>query len=153
MRSIQSASPAQNNSVLRLSRATRIGLGAVALAGLLAATSACNSKPNTALCGRYYRHMLAVQERDGQPGALAGLKTEGAKRAVLNHCMELDRAQVECVLDAGDTHTATSCERDGGLQYSDRHDSESENTAASSPAVEEYLDDPNAEYGSDPAAP
>lgn len=95
------------------------GLAALAI-GVLSATAACNSKPDTALCGRYYRHTLTVQERDGQPGALAGLKTEGAKRAMLNHCTsELNRAQVDCVLNSTSTFEATACER-SAESYADR---------------------------------
>lgn len=81
----------------------------VAVVSLLPA--ACSSKPDTALCGRYYRHMLTIQEHYGQPGALAGLKTQGAKHAVLDHCMQLNTTQVQCVLESEGTADATLCER------------------------------------------
>ncbi|MEQ9363652.1 MAG: hypothetical protein RIF32_05385 [Leptospirales bacterium] len=124
-------------------RAIRAVLTTALVTGLAALTVGCNSKPNTALCGRYYRHTLTIQERDGQPGALAGLKTEGAKRAVLNHCLQLDRAQVECVLDAGSTTGATACERGDGYQSSPG-DAQGRGTSSDASA-QDYEDDLEAE--------
>lgn len=99
------------------------------LAGCIAAPFvACNSKPNPALCGRYYRHLLTLEERGGHPGTLAGLKTGEAKRAVLDHCMQLNKSHVECSLQADGVGSAIQCELDAEINNGGNSDSDAEPT-------------------------
>ncbi len=93
-------------SVLQLSSVFRFTLMSLVL---LLAAGACSSKPDTALCGRYYRQILHLQA-EGLSGVLAGLKTSQGKSAVIDHCLQLERAEVECVLQANSLSAAESCE-------------------------------------------
>lgn len=93
-------------SVLLLSSVFRFVSVTLTLACL---AGACSAKPDTALCGRYYRQILHLQQ-EGLSGVLAGLKTSQGKSAVIDHCMQMERADVECVLQAGSLSAAESCE-------------------------------------------
>jgi hypothetical protein len=81
------------------------------LSGLLClGLPACNQKPDTALCGRYYRHLLELQDRDGHPGVAAGLKTADAKPGIIEHCMQLDRETAECSVQSQSLSDSAACE-------------------------------------------
>ncbi len=79
-----------------------VALGLLALAG-------CNRKPDLALCGNYYRHLLQLQQA-GHQGVLAAMKTTQGKDAVVDYCMSLQKKRVECVLESGDVGAAVTCE-------------------------------------------
>lgn len=76
---------------------------------LLLGAVACSGKPDIALCGQYYRHLLQLQQGSHR-GILAAMKTSQGKEAILNYCLALEKSRVECVLNVGDLGGANHCE-------------------------------------------
>jgi hypothetical protein len=74
--------------------------------------AACSRKPDAALCNRYYRSLLS--QTDGLPAAISvGLKTPEARNAIVRYCMQRERAEIECVTEAGGSEEASACESAG----------------------------------------
>lgn len=70
---------------------------------------ACSRKPDAALCNRYYRSLLT--QTDGLPAAISvGLKAPEARNAIVRYCMQRERAEIECVAEAGGAEEAAACE-------------------------------------------
>jgi len=79
-------------------------------AGLLfLGTVGCSGKPDIALCGQYYRHLLQLQQ-NSHHGILAAMKTSQGKDAIINYCLSLEKSRVECSLSTGDLSAANHCE-------------------------------------------
>ncbi|MBI3395027.1 MAG: hypothetical protein HY042_04260 [Spirochaetia bacterium] len=69
----------------------------------------CNRKPDAALCGSYYTHLIQLHQ-GGHKGVLAALKTTEGKRAVVTYCMTLTKSQVDCASKSPSVEGAASCE-------------------------------------------
>lgn len=76
---------------------------------ILSAMTGCDGKPDSALCGQYYRHLLDVQ-RQGPRALLLASQTSQGKTAIVNACMEMTAYQVECALQAGSLEQMAACE-------------------------------------------
>lgn len=77
--------------------------------GLLLGTAACSGKPDLALCGQYYRHLLQLQQ-SSHAGILAAMKTSQGKDAIIDYCLALEKRRVECVLGTAELGSANQCE-------------------------------------------
>lgn len=76
---------------------------------ILTGAVGCGGKPDLALCGGYYRHVLQLHQGEHR-AVLAALKTSQGKDAVIDYCMALEKFRVQCVLDASDPGSAIQCE-------------------------------------------
>ena len=79
------------------------------LSALLLGLYGCSSKPDAAMCGRYYSH-LSKQQADGHPAILAAVKTAGGREAIITHCMQLTKKQVDCSIKSESISAAKACE-------------------------------------------
>jgi len=78
----------------------------------------CSSKPDAAECGKYYRHLVTLQQA-GHKGILAALKSSEGKNSVIRYCMSLRKKQVTCAEKADNLNDAAACESEENDSFLD----------------------------------